>query len=321
MTDRFRAMATGWREIGGMSDDAAAALVRDDQIDVLVDTTLHMEGNRLLVFARKPAPVQVTFAGYPGSTGMEAIDYRLTDVHLDPPGMHDASYVEKSWRLPDTFWCYDPLGADAMVSALPSETSGRTTFGCLNNFSKTNDRVLRLWAQVLDAVPDSRLLVLAHEGSHRQRARDVLSALGIASDRIEFAGYRARNSYLELFQQVDISLDTVPYNGHTTSLDSLWMGVPVVTLVGTTVVGRAGVSQLLNLQLPELIARTSKEYVAVASALAADVGRLSALRRTLRQRMECSPLMDAQRFARNIETAYRAMWRRWCAGLEPSAGP
>ena len=320
ITEEFRRMAAEWREIGAMSDDAVAQLIRRDAVDILVDTTLHMEGNRLLVFARKPAPVQVTFAGYPGSTGLETIDYRLTDVHLDPAGA-DASYVERSWRLPDTFWCYDPLGANPAVGALPAQARGYVTFGCLNNFSKTNDGVLGLWAQVLGATPRSRLLILAHEGSHRQRARDVFRAHGVEPDRIEFAGYRHRDLYLELFQQVDIGLDTVPYNGHTTSLDSFWMGVPVVTLVGNTVVGRAGASQLRNLRLPELIARTPDEYVAIATALAQDTARLATLRHTLRERMRCSPLMDARRFARSVETAYREMWRRWCAGVAPSAGP
>jgi predicted O-linked N-acetylglucosamine transferase (SPINDLY family) len=296
-------------------------LIRRDAIDVLVDTTLHMEGNRLLVFARKPAPVQVTFAGYPGSTGLETMDYRLTDVHLDAPGMHDTSYIEQSCWLQDTFWCYDPCGADTSVGALPAETRGYITFGCLNNLSKTNGGVLDLWARVLCAVPRSRLIMLAHEGSHRQRALDTLTARGVKPDRVEFAGYRSRGRYLELFRRIDISLDTVPYNGHTTSLDSFWMGVPVVTLVGGTVVGRAGASQLMNLRLPELIARTPDQYVALASALAEDVARLTTLRRTLRERMRNSPLMDAPRFARAVETAYREMWRRWCAGIAPSANP
>jgi predicted O-linked N-acetylglucosamine transferase (SPINDLY family) len=320
ITEEFRRIAAEWREIAALSDDAVAQMIRHDAIDILVDTTLHMEGNRLLVFARKPAPVQVTFAGYPGSTGLETIDYRLTDGHLDPPGV-DAPHVERSWRLPDTFWCYDPLGDSPAVGALPALARGYVTFGCLNNFSKTNDGVLALWARVLIATPRSRLLILAHEGSHRQRARDVLRAHGIQSDRIEFAGYRRRDLYLELFGQIDIGLDTVPYNGHTTSLDSFWMGVPVVTLVGNTVVGRAGASQLTNLRLPELIARTPDEYVAIATALAQDTARLATLRHTLRERMQSSPLMDAPRFARGVETAYSEIWRRWCACAATSAAP
>jgi predicted O-linked N-acetylglucosamine transferase (SPINDLY family) len=321
LTERFREASAGWREIAGLTDDAAAAMIRDDRIDILVDTTLHMEGNRLLGFARKPAPVQVTFAGYPGSTGLEAIDYRLTDVHLDPPGSGDDAYVERSWRLPHTFWCYDPLGAETDVGELPADASGHVTFGCLNNFSKTNEGVWRTWAGVLRAVAGSRLLVLAHEGSHRARALQLMKSFGVEPQRIEFAPYRPRAGYLALFNGVDVSLDTVPYNGHTTGLDSLWMGVPVVTLAGTTVVGRAGASQLSNLRLPQLIASTVDEYVAIAAGLAADLPRLRALRRSLRAAMQASPLMDAALFARDIEDAYRAMWRRWCAGLPPAAGP
>jgi predicted O-linked N-acetylglucosamine transferase (SPINDLY family) len=321
LTEQFRRLATGWRDIPAMTDDAVAQLILADEIDILVDTTLHMDGNRLLVFARRPAPVQVTFAGYPGSTGLETMDYRLTDVHLDPPGLHDAAYVESSWRLPDTFWCYDPLGIDVAVSELPARARGYVTFGCFNNFSKLNDRVLSLWARVLAALPGSRLLLLAHEGSHRQHACDVLSDRGVEPDRVEFASYRPRERYLELFRQIDLSLDTLPYNGHTTSLDSLFMGVPVVTLVGGTVVGRASASQLTNLRLQELIARTPDEYVAVAGALAEDLPRLDALRSSLRQRMQRSALMDAPRFARGVEAAYRQMWRRCCARVAPSSGP
>ena len=313
VTTAFRRLADGWRDIARLTDAAAAGQVREDGIDILVDTTLHMEGSRLLLFARKPAPLQVTMAGYPGSTGLAAIDYRLTDPYLDPVDAGDASYIEQSVRLPDTFWCYDPLGEDLAVGPLPADSGGGIAFGCLNNFSKVNDDVLALWAGVLRAVDGSRLHLLCHEGSHRSRTLRTLAAHGVEARRVEFFGYRPRTDYLKLFQRIDISLDTVPYNGHTTSLDSLWMGVPVVTLVGTTVVGRAGLSQLANIGMPELIARSPEQFVAIATALAADRPRLRELRRALRSRMQSSPLMDAPRFARGVEEAYRQMWRRWCA--------
>lgn len=312
-TDNFRALASGWRDIAELSDADAAARVREDAVDILVNTGLHMESDRLLIFARKPAPVQVAFAGYPGSTGVPAIDYRLTDGFLDPPGVDDRSDAESAWRLPSSFWCYDPLGLDVAVSPLPADASDLITFGCLNNYSKVNDRVLALWAQVLDAVTGSRLLVLSHDGSHRALALEALKWQGIEPSRVEFAAYRPREDYLRLFHRIDVSLETLPYNGHTTSLDSLWMGVPVVTLVGETLVGRAGLSQLTNLGLPELIAHDSAEFVRIASELADDRARLRDLRRTLRARMQASPLMDAKAFARDIEFAYRQMWRRWCA--------
>ncbi len=314
ITGRFRDTVDTWRDIARLSDDDAAALVRRDRIDLLVDTTLHMDGNRLLVFARKPAPVQVTFAGYPGSTGLAAIDHRLTDVHLDLPGQNDARYVEASWRLPDTFWCYDPQGEDAEPGPLPCDANGFVTFGCFNNFSKTNDGMLATWATVLKAVPDARLALLAPHGSHRARTLAVFASRGVDATRIAFVDHRPRGGYLAMFRDIDITLDTVPYNGHTTSLDSLWMGVPVVTLVGATVVGRAGLGQLTNLALPELIAHSVEAYVGIAAALASDRKRLRQLRSTLRGRMAASPLTDTCAFAANVEDAYRDMWRRWCAG-------
>lgn len=319
VTAAFRRLADGWRDIAQLTDDAAAGQVREDGIDILVDTTLHMEGSRLLLFARKPVPLQVTMAGYPGSTGLAAIDYRLTDPYLDPADADDAVYVEQSVRLPDTFWCYDPLGEDLAAGTLPADSGGGITFGCLNNFAKVNDDVLALWAAVLRAVEGSRLHLLCHEGSHRSRTLRTLEAHGIEARRVEFFGYRPRTDYLKLFQGIDISLDTVPYNGHTTSLDSLWMGVPVVTLVGTTVVGRAGLSQMANIGMTELVAGSPEQFVAIATALAADRPRLRELRQSLRRRMQSSPLMDAQRFARGVEQAYRQMWRRWCAA--PAQSP
>ena len=251
---------------------------------------------------------------YPGSTGLTAIDYRLSDPFLDPPGTDESIYSEKTVHLPHTFWCYDPLdGRDISVNALPAPANGFVTFGCLNNFCKVNDSVLRLWAGVLRAVASSRLLLLAPEGSCRVRTIALLGQEGIAAERIEFVAQQPRRKYLELYHRIDLGLDTFPYNGHTTSLDSFWMGVPVVTLVGQTIVGRAGLSQLMNLQLPDLSASGPEQFVRIAAELARDLPRLSELRRTLRSRLEASPLMDAPRFARDIEAAYREMWRKWCA--------
>jgi predicted O-linked N-acetylglucosamine transferase (SPINDLY family) len=316
LTEEFRRQAGVFRVVTGMSHEALAAQIRADGIDILVDLALHMAGNRLLVLARKPAPVQVTFAGYPGSTGLETIDYRLTDPYLDPPDSADqeALYSEQSVRLPATFWCYDPLDdAPPSVGPLPALGKGYVTFGCLNNFCKVNEGVLKLWAQAMAGVAGSRLMMLAEEGAHRERTLAVLEGLGVARDRVRFFAKRPRREYLQLYQQIDIGLDTVPYNGHTTSMDSFYMGVPVVTLVGKTVVGRAGLSQLMNLGLPELVGRSGEQFVELARGLAADVGRLAAMRSALRGRMQASPLMDGAAFARGIEAAYRQMWRRWCA--------
>jgi len=313
LTPQFQATADAWREIAFRSDQDAADLIRADQIDILVDLTLHTAGNRLAVFARKPAPVQATWAGYPGTTGLDAMDYRVTDPHLDPPGLFDDCYSEESIRLPDFFLCYEPLESEIGITAPPAVGNGYITFGCLNNFCKVNPLVLKLWARVLRGVAGSRLTLLAGEGSHRQETVNRLTDEGISRDRVTFVPRRSRAQYLASYHGIDIGLDTIPYNGHTTSLDSTWMGVPVVTLVGSTVVGRSGLSQLTNLGLPELIATSPEQYVQIAVDLAQDWPRLSRLRSTLRERMRASPLMDAPRFTRNLEAAYRQMWRRWCA--------
>jgi predicted O-linked N-acetylglucosamine transferase (SPINDLY family) len=312
VTQQMKDHVQHWRTIVGQPDAKVAAQIRQDQIDVLVDLKLHTGGNRLLIFAHKPAPVQATWLGYPGTTGLDTMDYRLSDPHLDPPGLDDAYYSERSIRLPDTFWCYDSLTDEPKVNAPPCQEKGFVTFGCLNNFFKVNDSAVAVWAGVLKAVSNSRLLLLAPEGSARQRVLDWLGREGIGPERVEFVARQFRPEYLRTYHRIDIGLDTVPYNGHTTSLDSFWMGVPVIALAGGTVVGRAGVSQLTNLGLPELIARTPQQYVRIAGELAGNLPRLGELRRTLRARMQASPLMDAERFARNIETAYRRMWRNWC---------
>ena len=317
LTRRFQGHADVWRDVLGRTDDQVAELIREDRIDVLVDLALHTACNRLLVFARKPAPVQVSFAGYPGSTGLSAIEYRLTDPYLDPPSLDDPDSAAEPVRLPDSFWCFDPLTDEPAVNSLPARASGFVTFGCLNNFVKVNALVLALWARVLRAVGRSRLLLLAPEGQFRRGIVQRLEQEGVASDRLVFVPRQPRRQYLELYHGIDLMLDTVPYNGHTTSLDALWMGVPVVTLVGGTTVGRAGLSQLTNLGLPELVAATPEEFVRIAVELAGDLPRLEVPAASLRDRMRGSPLMDAPRFARGIEAAYRTLWRRWCARSGP----
>jgi predicted O-linked N-acetylglucosamine transferase (SPINDLY family) len=308
ITGQFRSAADVWRNIVNVGDAEVAKMIRDDEIDILVDLGMYLAHSRPLVFARKPAPVQVAFAAYPGTTGLSAIDYRLTDPYLDPNG-RDEFYSEKSIRLPHSFWCFDPLEVDAPVNRLPAMDAGYITFGCLNNFCKVTDRTLELWAKVLREVPDSRLILQTKTGRHRER---ILSKLGIDPDRVEFSLYLPRPKYLRLYHRIDLGLDTFPYNGHTTSLDSLWMGVPVVSLCGQTVASRAGFSQSSNLGLADqLVAETDERFVELAVNLARDLPRLSELRRSLRVRMEKSPLMDAAGFARGIEAAYSFMWQTW----------
>ncbi len=301
ITQELKNFAAAWRPIAGMTDEAVADLIQQDRINVLVDLTLHMAGNRLGVFARKPAPVQITWLGYPGTTGVRAIDFRVTDPYLDPIET-ETHYSEKSLSLPDSFWCYDPLTTEPAIDASPFSSSGKITFGCLNNFCKVTEVTLDLWSQVLRQLPDSRLLMLAPVGATRAR---VKTKLGVTGDRIEFVAYQPRANYLKQYQRIDLCLDTFPYNGHTTSLDAVWSGVPVVSLSGSTAVSRAGLSIMSNLGLGDLVATTPADFARIAVGLAHDKPRLSELHASLRERMRRSPLMDAPRFARSLESAYR----------------
>jgi protein O-GlcNAc transferase len=316
-TRRIAAYADVWRDVRTLNDEALCRLIREDRIDILVDLTMHMAGGRPLLFARKPAPVQIAWLAYPGTTGIGAMDYRLSDPRLDPDGF-DAHYSERTLRLPDSFWCYDPLTRHPGVNELPAVERGYLTLGCLNNPCKLSDHTLRLWGGVMRALPDARLLVMAPPGRHRQHLSRRLRAHGIAAERVEFRAFQPRSEYLRSYHDIDLGLDTFPYNGHTTSLDSLWMGVPVVSRVGRTSVGRGGLTQLFQLDLLELAAESDDAFVGIAAALGQDLVRLAALRRELRPRLERSALMDPARFARHVEHAYRDAWLNLrFAGLSP----
>ncbi|MGO8858624.1 MAG: tetratricopeptide repeat protein [Steroidobacteraceae bacterium] len=318
-TCRIAALADVWRDVRALDDAALAALIRDDRIDILVDLTMHMAKGRPLTFARKPAPVQAAWLAYPGTTGMSEMDYRISDPRLDPVGFETHS-SERTIRLPDSFWCYDPLTSEPQVNSLPALERGYLTLGCLNNPCKLTDETLRLWGRVMQAIPDSRLLLLAPPGRHALRVSQRLAAHGIAEERVDFVPYRTRALYLRSYHDIDLGLDTVPYNGHTTSLDSLWMGVPTITRVGQTCVGRGGLSQLFQLGLCELAAATDEAFVGAAVAQSRDIPRLAELRQHLRSRLEHSPLMDAARFTRHMEAVYRAMWSDYCGTKSVSSG-
>jgi protein O-GlcNAc transferase len=321
MTRRLRSLAREWRDTDQLSDAQLAELIRQDKIDILVDLGLHMGNSRLLVFARKPAPVQITALCSMGTTGLPMIDYRISDQYSDPPGFNDAYYAEETVRLPDCYFCHEVPPESPPVNAVPATESGHVTFGSLNNFCKVTPEVLDLWGQILAAVPDSRLLLRCPSGTAQASVRNILHRWEVAAGRIGFIDRRlARDEYLRLHHQMDIDLDPFPYSGHTTSLDALWMGVPLITLAGRTDVGRSGVFLLTNLNMQELIAQTRQEYVQKAVELAHDLPRLAAYRAVLRQRMLKSPLLDTPRFARNVEAACRQMWRKWCQ-LPPLATP
>ena len=310
ITRRFQGHADVWHDIVGRSNDEVAQRVREDGVDVLVDLTLHTS-HRLFIFAQKPAPVQVSFAAYPGTTGLATMDYRLTDPYLDPPGETDADYAEHSVRL-RSFWCYEPPEETPPVGPLPAEAQRICDVRLLQQLREGIAADPGVVARVFKALPGSpwccwRRRVVAAMRFTRCLTRPVSPA---TAWRLLRSNHRA---YLQRYHDIDLSLDPIPYNGHTSTLDSLWMGVPVVTLAGRTAVGRGGVSILSNVGLPELIARTPEEYVAIAAGLASDRARFSALRRGC-ARLEASPLGDGRQFAAGIEAAFRGMWERWCQG-------
>ncbi len=311
-TRRLAAAADVWRDVQRASDEQLAEIVRQDQIDILVDLNGHMGQHRLLTFARRPAPIQVTYIGYQNTTGMSAMDYRLTDQWADPPGLTDPYYTEELWRLPRAFFCYQPFETPD-VTPSPWRTAGSLTFGSFNNYAKVTPRVVDAWLNILARVPDSRLLVLAYkDGVLESHWKQLAGERGIDPARIEMANKCFRSEYLELVARADIALDPFPFNGHTTTCDSIWMGVPVVMLAGQTYASRFGGSVLRNVGLDELIAASVDDYIERAVALARDRERLSALREELRPRMAASPLLDFPGFTRRLEDAYRQMWRRWC---------
>jgi protein O-GlcNAc transferase len=303
-----------WRDVFELDDDELAHQIRNDKIDVLVDLTMHMVNARRLVFARRPAPVQIAWLAYPGTTGSRTIGYRLTDPWLDPieTNLLDDRYSEKSIRLPDSFWCYEPLLQEINISAGPVENRGYITFGCLNNPCKLTDRTFALWARTMNCVEDSRLLLSTPEGNARVRILSKFSALGINSSRISFVSFQPPEQYMRTYQEIDIVLDTFPYNGHTTSLDAFWMGVPVITFTGSTPVSRAGYALLSNLQLQDLATNSEDDFIHAAVGLANNRSRLAALRLELRNRLIHSPLMDGGRFACSMESAFRQAWEDWC---------
>ena len=326
LTQRLATYADVWRDVRELDDERLAQQIRADDIDILVDLAMHMADGRPLLFARKPAPVQIAWLAYPGTTGIEAIDYRLTDPRLDPIDTINAPdvptqtthYSERSLRLPDSFWCYDPLTDEPAVNALPALSAGYLTFGCLNNPCKLTDRTLAMWSAVLREVPHARLLLMAPAGNADRSLAERIDRQGINLQSVSFTPFQPRTDYLCTYHQIDLGLDTFPYNGHTTSLDSLWMGVPVVTRVGETAVGRGGLSQLFNLGLTGLAGHSDEAFVRIAVELAHDWPRLAALRASLRPNMTQSPLMDGARFAAHIEAAYRQVWQAWCRRAAPA---
>jgi len=321
-TERLKRLADGWLETVGMPDASLAERIRLDGIDILVDLAGHTAHNRLTVFARKPAPIQVTWLGYPNTTGLKAIDYRLVDAVTDPEEEADAWASETLIRLADGFLCYGAPHDAPEPAAPPCLATGTVTFGSFNNPSKLSAATLDTWAMLLARLPDARLLLKGRsfaDPATCELFRNRLGSRGIVAERIELVPMLADTAaHLGLYDRIDIALDPFPYNGTTTTCEASWMGVPVITLRGDRHAGRVGASLLTQLGLTELIADSVEEYVEIAVALAVDQARLGELHRSLRPRLATSPLGDAAAFARKIESAYRAMWQRWCASSQLS---
>jgi predicted O-linked N-acetylglucosamine transferase (SPINDLY family) len=319
-TEQFKNLADRWVTTAGMSDEALAEHIRSDRIDILVDLAGHTAKNRLPVFASKPAPVQVTWLGYPNTTGLAAIDYRLVDAVTDRDARDQAVCTETLTRLPDGFLCYGPPGDAPQPAAPPHVSSGAVTFGSFNNPSKLSAATIDAWARLLARLPTARLLLKGKPFACAVTRASFLERLrrrGVAKERVDLAAWLPDETHLALYNRVDIALDPFPYNGATTTCEAMWMGVPVVTLRGDRHAGRVGASLLTQIGLTEFIADSVEAYVEIAAALAGTPARLTELRHSLRPRMMASPLCDAPAFARKIEAAYRSMWQRWCAATDP----
>jgi predicted O-linked N-acetylglucosamine transferase (SPINDLY family) len=318
LTTRIRAAATTWSDVFGRSDERLAEQIRADRIDILFDLAGHTAGNRLLAFARKPAPIQVSWAGYVGSTGLHAIDYLLADPLQVPPGA-EAHYRERVLRLPDGYVCYDPPPYAPPVSPLPALATGQVTFGSFNNPAKLSPQIVAVWARILARRPQARL-VLKYKGiddpAPAGRLAGMFADHGVDPARVSYLGASPHAELLAHYGAIDIGLDPLPYNGGLTTLEALWMGVPVVTCPGETFAGRHSLTHLSNVGLTSMIARDLGEYVELAVSLAGDRPRLAALRAGLRQRVAASPLCDGKRFAGNLMRLVRGVWREWaCRGM------
>jgi protein O-GlcNAc transferase len=324
VTARLQSLADGWRSTFGMSEAQVENQVRQDRIDILVDLAGHTGGNRLLVFARKPAPVQVTYLGYPDTTGLRAIDYRITDEWADPPGQTEHLHTEELVRLPRGFLCYRPPRDAPEIAPLPALGTGAVTFGSFNNLAKMTPEVIALWSALLREVPGARLILKSKalgDAGAQERIRETFRQNGVAAQRIVLWGViPGHRGHLEAYQQIDIALDSYPYHGTTTTCEALWMGVPVIVLAGGAHVSRVGVSLLSAVGLAEFIADSPERYLELAAGAARDLSRLERLRAQLRDRMTGSPLTAVTGFTRTLEDAYRRMWRRWCGPVNTLGG-
>lgn len=315
ITLRMQKYADQWRTISGTPSEKVADLIRDDMIDILIDLAGHTANNRILLFARKPAPVQASWIGYLTTTGLSTMDYKLGDMYTDPLGFTEKYYTEEIMRLPDSFLCYLPDKNAPEVTSLPSLTAGHITFGSLNKLAKVSKGVISVWSEILNAVPNSKLIMKDFcfiDRATCEQTREQFLQEGITTDRIILETWDPSPKHMETYSRIDMGLDPFPFNGATTTCEALWMGVPVVTLAGDAYHSRSGISLLSNIGLKELVAETHEQYVKIAVQLAVDVDKLQPLRKQLRDMMKESPLMKAPQFTLNLENCYRRMWQKWC---------
>jgi len=313
-TGRFREHFGQWRDCLAMADDVLAARIVEDGIDILIDLAGHSAGHRLPVFARKPAPVQLSWLGYFATTGLTTIDWIVADPWYIQPG-EERYFTERVWRLPESRFCFMPPRLEAEIPTRLRAIDEPPLFACFNTLIKLNDDVLRLWSRVMAAVPDARLLIKAKQLDDevsRQALTARLSAHGIAPDRVILEGRSPRAEYLETYHRIDFCLETFPFTGGTTTAEALWMGVPVLTLRGETMIARQGESMLRNIGMADWVAADGDEYVQKAVRFSRDHELLSRLRRTLRDRGAASPLGNPVWFANQFESALRGMWRQYC---------
>jgi protein O-GlcNAc transferase len=318
VTERLKQKFDHYRNIRGIDDKTVIDMIERDKIDILVELAGHTTDNRLLVMAHKPAPIQVTYLGSPDTTGMEAIDYRFTDILANPPESRKFN-TEELVCLPDGFLCYRPSDSAPPVTSLPALRNDYITFGSFNSPCEIHPHMIELWAKILRANIGSRILLKFGVGPDSEMNRHFFSQFerrGISSNRVAICGWKPMDEHLGLYGQVDIALDTYPCNGFTTTCEALWMGVPVISLVGECHASRIGLSILKTIGLDFLAALTPEKYVAKVTALAADYQALAQLRASLRQRMVESPLCDAEGFARKVEAAFRKMWHRWIESVQ-----
>jgi predicted O-linked N-acetylglucosamine transferase (SPINDLY family) len=322
MTDRLRSLAHHWRDISVLGDNSVETLVREDQIDLLVDLSGHTARHRLRLFSRRLAPVQATWLGYSGTTGLQQIDFLIGDSQVCPLGL-ESLYSESVYRLDGAYLCFRPPRHAPEIASLPALERGLITFGSFNKLFKLSPQLAALWSEVLQAVPNSRLLLKTpalDDPGTAGRFRALFGNYGIGSDRIELLGGTTHREVLESYGRVDIALDPAPYNGTMTTLEGLWMGVPFITLAGDGFASRVGASIATVIGLDaDLVATTEAEYVTRAVTLASDVKRLAVVRVGMRARVLQSTLGDVPAFTRRLEAAYRDMWSRWCLASTPGA--